>query len=84
MAGVSISMRTPSREQLHSHLVASRIAGVVATPRENNLDHYLRMSNREPLYLLGLRPQGAWTPAAVLDLMVERLRRVTRPEPYAR
>ena len=77
-------MRTPSREQLHSHLVASRIAGVVATPRENNLDHYLRMSNREPLYLLGLRPQGAWTPAAVLDLMVERLRRVTRPEPYAR
>lgn len=63
---------TPSREALLAHLVASRIAGRVATPRENNLDHFRRMSDREPLYLFGLDPTGTWTPAEVLALMVAR------------
>jgi hypothetical protein len=52
--------------------VASGIAGDVATTRENNLGNFLRMSNREPLYLFGLEPRGAWTPADVLALMAER------------
>jgi hypothetical protein len=60
------------RAQLRAHLVASRIAGDVATARENNLDHYMRMSERDPLYMLGLRPSGAWTYSDVFALMVER------------
>jgi hypothetical protein len=63
---------TPSRDELREHLVRTWIAGSVATPRENNLANYRRMSNREPLYLLGLEPEGRWTPADVLALMVER------------
>lgn len=61
-----------SRAQLRAHLVTSRIAGDVATARENNLDHYMRMSERDPLYMLGLRPSGAWTFPDVFALMVER------------
>src|SRR5262249_12044016 len=30
------------------------------------------MSEREPLYLFGLRPRGAWTPDDVLALMAQR------------
>ena len=62
----------PTRAELHKQLTASRIAGPVATPRQDNLDHYQRMSRREPLYLLGLRPERAWTAAEVLALMAER------------
>ena len=52
--------------------MASRIAGAVATPRENNLRNYRRMSDREPLWLLGLEPVGSWRPDEVLALMAER------------
>ena len=65
-------MSTPTRAELGAYLVSSRIAGSVATPRDNNLGNYQRMSNREPLYLFGLEPTGAWTPADVLALMAER------------
>jgi histidinol phosphate phosphatase hisN-like protein len=61
-----------SREELRAYLVTSRIAGDVATSRQNNLDNFRRMSNREPLYLFGLDPQGVWTSADVLKLMAER------------
>ncbi|WP_329109506.1 phosphatase [Micromonospora sp. NBC_01699] len=62
----------PSRDALFDYLIESRIAGRVATPRENNLDHFRQMSRRQPLYLFGLDPAGSWTPAEVLALMVER------------
>ena len=62
----------PDRARVHAQLVASRIAGQVATTRENNLANYRRMSDREPLYLFGLRPTGTWTPAEVLALMADR------------
>ncbi len=57
---------------LRGHLVASRIAGDVATARENNLENFARFSRGEPLYLLGLKPQGDWTPESVLALMAKR------------
>jgi Phosphatase len=69
---VTTTTETPTREELRAHLVDSRIAGDVATPRDNNLGNFLRMSNREPLYLFGLEPDGAWTPSDVLALMVAR------------
>jgi len=61
-----------TRDELRAHLVASRIAGDVATTRQNNLANYARMADRDPLYLLGLRPTGKWTRADVLALMAKR------------
>jgi hypothetical protein len=61
-----------SRTDLIAHLVAARIAGQVNTTRENNLDNYRRLSERQPLYLLGLSLDGAWTQADVLRLMAKR------------
>jgi len=69
---VTTATQTPTREELRAYLVTSRIAGDVATPRDNNLNNFRKMSNREPLYLFGLEPRGAWTFADVLALMVER------------
>ena len=61
-----------SREDLRTHLLAARIAGNVATTRENNLGNYARMSRREPLYLFGLEPRGEWSVPDVLALMARR------------
>ena len=74
------AIQTPTRDQLRSHLVTSRIAGRVATPRENNLRNFLLMSRREPLYLFGLRPTGSWTFPEVLALMAERCGVVPDPD----
>jgi hypothetical protein len=63
---------TPNRAELRAQLIDSRIAGQVATARENNLGNYQRMSERDPHYLLGIDPRGEWTPDDVLKLMVER------------
>jgi hypothetical protein len=65
-------MPAPSRADLIAHLIAARIAGTVATTRENSLGNYRRLSDREPLYTLGLTLDGVWSPADVLDLMAER------------
>jgi hypothetical protein len=51
----------------------------VATPRENNLHNYARMSRRDPLYLFGLRPTGRWSYEDVLALMAERCGVVADP-----
>jgi hypothetical protein len=69
---VTATTETPTRDQLRSHLVTSRIAGNVATTRQNNLENFGRMSRREPLYLFGLRPVGRWSYEDVLELMAER------------
>ncbi|WP_219465832.1 phosphatase [Nonomuraea rhizosphaerae] len=62
-------MRT--RDQLREHLIRTRIAGEVATPRENNLDHYSSAANRDPYYLLGLTLDQPWSYRDVLALMVK-------------
>lgn len=72
MGEVTTTTGSPTRDQLRDHLVTARISGRVATPRENNLQNFQRMSRREPLYLFGLRPAGAWTYPDVLALMAER------------
>ena len=61
-----------SRDELRTYLVDSRIAGDVATSRENNLNNFERMSCREKQYLFGLEPRGAWRTRQVLALMAER------------
>ncbi|MEU8133095.1 phosphatase [Streptodolium elevatio] len=71
--------KVPDRAQLRAHLVRARIAGDVATPRENNLRHFRLMSERHPAYLFGLEPDGTWTPEEVLALMVRRCGVVADP-----
>jgi hypothetical protein len=66
-------MNTPDRAALLEHLRTTRIAGAVATSRENNLLHYRLLADRDPYYLLGLDPSADWTAASVLRLMAERV-----------
>jgi hypothetical protein len=65
-------MNPPSRDELIAHLTASRIAGAVATSRENNLANFALMAQRDPGYLFGLEPRGAWTFDDVLAIMAAR------------
>ncbi|CAN5827059.1 phosphatase [soil metagenome] len=88
MALAWVVMTTPSAvseaagavSPLRDHLVAARLAGSVATTRENNLDHYAAMARREPYHLLGLVPSRRWSSADVLALMVERCGVVADPD----
>jgi hypothetical protein len=70
----------PTRQDLADHLIRTRIAGDVATSRENNLDHYRALAEGNQYYWLGLDLGDRWTdPAAVLELMVERCGVVADP-----
>ncbi|MET8216945.1 phosphatase [Streptomyces hirsutus] len=64
---------TPSRAELLVHLAATRIAGDVATPRENNLSHYRKLANGDRHYWLGLELGDRWSDEQdVLAVMAER------------
>lgn len=62
----------PTRAELRRHLVATAIAGEVATSRENNLDHYQLIAQGVRDHMFGLRIAGAWTASEVLALMVKK------------
>ncbi|MFE9096272.1 phosphatase [Streptomyces sp. NPDC007264] len=63
----------PSRAELVDHLVRTRIAGDVATPRENNLSHYRKLANGDRNYWLGLELGDRWSDEQdVLAVMAER------------
>ena len=62
----------PTRDELRAHLLTHRIAGAVATPREDNLRKYAMFVERDPYHLFGLEPERVWTMADVLKLMAER------------
>ncbi|MFF4413843.1 phosphatase [Streptosporangium sp. NPDC001559] len=72
--------RPMPRENLRAHLVRTRIAGDVATSRENNLDHYRALAEREPRHLFGLRPEGRWDERDVLELMAKSAGVVADPD----
>lgn len=76
---MSTVIGVPTRAELREHLVTTRLAGDVATPRENNLANFARMSRRDPLYLFGLRPAGRWSYQDVLAMMAERCGVVADP-----
>lgn len=57
---------------LRAHLLAARMAGTVATLREESLRSYRLFAERDPRYLIGLDPEGSWTPAELLRLMAQR------------
>lgn len=67
------AMPIPSRAELTDHLVRTRIAGDVATPRDNNLAHYRALANGDRHYWLGLELGDRWTDEQdVLAVMAER------------
>ncbi|MFB7717036.1 MULTISPECIES: phosphatase [unclassified Nocardia] len=71
----------PTRETLVAHLMATGMAGQVATPRENNLDHYQRLAYRDPDYMFGLNPGPRWEdPAEILELMARKVGVDPRPQ----
>ena len=57
---------------LRAHLVAARLAGRVATPREKSLRNYALFAARDPRHTLGLDPEGVWDAGALLELMADR------------
>ncbi|MGK5529394.1 phosphatase [Streptomyces sp. URMC 129] len=66
-------MAVPSRTELVDHLIRTRIAGDVATPRENNLSHYRELANGNRYFWLGLEFGDRWTDEQdVLAVMAER------------
>lgn len=62
----------PSRDELIDHLLHTRIAGDVATPRENNLAHYRELANGNRYYWFGLEFADRWADEQdVLAVMAE-------------
>ena len=63
----------PNRSELAQHLLRTRIAGTVATPRENNLSHYRKLATGDRHYWLGLELENRWSDEQdVLAVMAER------------
>jgi hypothetical protein len=72
---------SPGRAELIDHLVRTRIAGHVATPRENNLSHYRRLANGDRHFWFGLELGNRWTDEQdVLSVMAERCGVIDDPE----
>jgi len=78
--GAARAKRVPTREELRDHLVRTRIAGHVATPRENNLDHYRSLALRDPYYMFGLDIAEEWSYPDILALMAKSVGVVADPE----
>ncbi|WP_260867242.1 phosphatase [Streptomyces sp. SAJ15] len=57
---------------LRAHLLAARLAGPVATEREQSLRRYRLFAARDPRTLIGIEPTADWSPGEVLRLMGER------------
>ncbi|MFY1678607.1 MULTISPECIES: phosphatase [unclassified Streptomyces] len=65
---------TPSRAELLDHLVRTRVAGDVDTPRENNLSHYRSLAEGDRGFWLGLELGDRWSDERdVLAVMAERV-----------
>ncbi|MFF7867529.1 phosphatase [Streptomyces qaidamensis] len=59
-------------EALRAHLVGARLAGTVATSREESLRRYRLFAARDPRVLLGIDPEGAWGQRELIELMADR------------
>lgn len=57
---------------LRAHLLAARLAGPVATTREQSLRSYRLFAVRDPRATLGLTPERDWCERDLLRLMAER------------
>ncbi|MEW2525418.1 phosphatase [Streptomyces sp. NPDC047071] len=57
---------------LRAHLLAARLAGPVATSREESLRSYRLFAARDPRILLGLDPEWTWGTGDLLRLMADK------------
>lgn len=57
---------------LRAHLLAARLAGPVATSREESLRSYRLFAARDPRVMLGLDPEWAWGEGDLLRLMADK------------
>nr|WP_222109604.1 phosphatase [Streptomyces cupreus] len=57
---------------MRAHLVAARLAGVVATSREESLRSYRLFAARDPRVLIGLDPESSWGQLELIELMADR------------
>lgn len=64
--------RVLSTGALRAHLLAARLAGPVATSREDSLRSYRLFAAGDPRVTLGVRPDGIWDERELLGLMAER------------
>jgi hypothetical protein len=62
----------PSSAALRAHLLATGLAGDVATSRERSLRSYRLFAARDPRALMGLDPEGTWRQPELLALMARR------------
>ena len=63
----------PTRDELREHLVVSRIAGDVATSREDNLMKYGFLAAGMTKAQFGLSFEGSWGMRDLIDLMAKRV-----------
>ncbi|MEU6371331.1 phosphatase [Streptomyces sp. NPDC046931] len=61
-----------STAALRAHLLAARLAGPVATSREDSLRSYRLFAARDPRVLIGLDPEWTWAPQDLIDLMADK------------
>ncbi|MFE6778648.1 phosphatase [Streptomyces sp. NPDC057702] len=61
-----------SAPELRDHLVASGLAGTVATSREGSLRRYRLFAAGDPRVLIGLVPERGWSFGELLELMSAR------------
>jgi len=57
---------------LRAHLLAARIAGPVATSREESLRSYRLFAARDPRVLIGLDPEWTWQQRDLVGLMADK------------
>ena len=57
---------------LRAHLLAARLAGPVATSREESLRSYRLFAARDPRVLIGIDPEWAWTERDLIGLMADK------------
>lgn len=57
---------------LRAHLLAARLAGPVATSREESLRSYRLFAARDPRVMLGLDPERGWGEGDLLRLMADK------------
>ncbi|MFE3328676.1 phosphatase [Streptomyces sp. NPDC059176] len=61
-----------SKGALRAHLLAARLAGPVATPRERSLRSYRLFAARDPRAMLGLDPEWVWNERDLIALMADK------------
>lgn len=64
--------RVLSTGALRAHLLAARLAGPVATSREQSLRSYRLFAARDPRVLLGLDPEWSWGDRDLIALMADK------------